>query len=117
MSMTFPNDSVQFPAKTDRINGEDPSPFGTRSDSAAGRPASRRSGELNPALEGELPEDGLAAYRDDGWHTVEVEPETVVVEVNRNGTEAAFETAVVNGHQDGAPKTQRSLFSWAGVHG
>ena len=31
--------------------------------------------------------------------------------------EAAFETAVVNGHQDGAPKTQRSLFSWAGVHG
>ena len=48
---------------------------------------------------------------DDGWHRVQLEPETVVVEVNWNGTEAAFETAVVSGDQDGIPETQRSLFS------
>ena len=98
------------------------------------------------AVEGELPEDGLAAYGDDGddimmalarkivngeeqddaetveavfaqardaeavaeellvdegWKAVEVEP--TVVETHRNG----------NGHHDGAPETQQSLFSRA----
>ena len=107
------------------------------------------------AVEGELPEDGLAAYGDDGddimlalarkivngeeeeegesvedafaqardaeavseellvdegWHAVEVEPETV--EVHRNGTGIAVETPWSNGH-DEALETQRSLFSWA----
>ena len=107
------------------------------------------------AVEGELPEDGLAAYGDDGddimlalarkivngeeeeegesvedafaqardaeavseellvdegWHAVEVEPETV--EVHRNGTGPAEETPWSNGHEE-APGTQQSLFSWA----
>ena len=107
------------------------------------------------AVEGELPEDGLAAYGDDGddlmlalarkivngdedeesveaifaqameaeasgeellvgegWDAMGVEPERGVVEVHRNGTgTAAVEEA--NGHHDGAPETQRLLFSWA----
>ena len=111
------------------------------------------------AVEGELPEDGLAAYGDDGddlmlalarkivngeeesveevfaqarvaealseellvdegWHAVEVEaePELMVVEVHRNGTNgtsAAVEVVSANGHNDEAPEMQQSLFSWA----
>ena len=134
------------------------------------------------AVEGELPEDGLAAYGDDGddlmmalarkivsgeeedeaetvedvfaqardaeavaeellvddgWKAVEVEPEVVEVHANgANGVGPSFELllggnghaeAVVNGngkgraavpvngngHQDEAPETQQSLFSWA----
>ena len=125
------------------------------------------------AVEGELPEDGLAAYGDDGgdimmalarkivngekqdeaetveavfaqaraaeavaeellvdegWKAVEVEP--TVVETHRNGNghaangvEASVELVMGNGHaavpvngnghHDGAPETQQSLFSWA----
>ena len=125
------------------------------------------------AVEGELPEDGLAAYGDDGddimmalarkivngeeqddaetveavfaqardaeavaeellvdegWKAVEVEP--TVVETHRNGNGHAANgvgqrvelvmgnghAAVPvngNGHHDGAPETQQSLFSWA----
>ncbi len=108
------------------------------------------------AVEGELPEDGLAAYGDDGddimlalarkivngeeeeegesvedafaqardaeavseellvdegWHAVEVEPETV--EVHRNGTGIVVETAAANGHADVVEETQQSMFSWA----
>ena len=121
------------------------------------------------AVEGELPEDGLAAYGDDrddimmalarkivngekqdeaetveavfaqardaeavaeellvdeGWKAVEVEP--TVVETHRNGNgHAANGVELVlgnshaavpvngNGHHDGAPETQQSLFSWA----
>ncbi len=107
------------------------------------------------AVEGELPEDGLAAYGDDGddlmlalarkivngdedeesveavfaqareaeasgeellvgegWGAMGVEPERGVVEVHRNGIGAAA-VEEANGHHDGAPETQRSLFSWA----
>ena len=109
------------------------------------------------AVEGELPEDGLAAYGDDGddimlalarkivngekeeegesvedafaqarnaeavseellvdeeWHAVEVEPETVLVEVLRNGaSHVAVEAA--NGPADVVEETQQSMFSWA----
>ena len=106
------------------------------------------------AVEGELPEDGLAAYGyddlmmalarqivsgeedeesvesvfaqardaeavseellvDDGWRTVEAEPE--VVGVHWSGAGVAVEEAA-NGHAaqpEETPETQRSLFSWA----
>ena len=118
------------------------------------------------AVEGELPEDGLEAYGDDGddimmalarkivngegqddaetveavfaqellvdegWKAVEVEP--TVVETHRNGNghaangvEPSVELVMGNGHaavpvngnghHDGAPETQQSLFSWAEV--
>ena len=105
------------------------------------------------AVEGELPEDGLAAYGDDGddlmlalarkivngdeeeesveeafaqardakalseellvdegWHAVEMEPETV--EVHRNGTGIVVETAAANGHADVLEEAEQSVFSW-----
>ena len=123
------------------------------------------------AVEGELPEDGLAAYGDDGddimmalarkivnreeqddaetveavfaqardaeavaeeylvddgWKPVEVEPEAVSVNGNGhavNGVGQRVELVLGNshaavpvngnGHHDGAPETQQSLFSWA----
>ena len=123
------------------------------------------------AVEGELPEDGLAAYGDDGddimmalarkivngeehddaetveavfaqardaeavaeeylvddwWKLVEVEPEAVSVNGNGhavNGVGPSVELVLGNGHaavpvngnghHDGAPETQQSLFSWA----
>ena len=122
------------------------------------------------AVEGELPEDGLAAYGDDGddimmalarkivngeeqddaetveavfaqardaeavaeemlvdegWKLVEVEPEAVSVNGNGhavNGVGQRVELVLGNGHaavplngnghHDGAPETQQSLFSW-----
>ena len=48
---------------------------------------------------------------DEGWHAVEVEPETV--EVHRNGTGIVVETAAANGHADVVGETQQSMFSWA----
>ena len=110
------------------------------------------------AVEGELPEEGLAAFGDDGddlmlalarkivneeeeeqesveevfaqareaealseellvdegWHAVEVDAESAMVEAHRNGTGATVEVEAANGHHhDEAPETQQSLFSWA----
>ena len=67
---------------------------------------------------------------DDGWKLVEIEPETVGVNGNRNGHHDAIGPTVElvlgnghapvngngangNGHHDEAPAPQQSLFSWA----
>ena len=43
----------------------------------------------------------------------EAEPEPVVVGADRNGTTPAEETPWSHGHDDEAPETQQTLFSWA----
>ena len=51
---------------------------------------------------------------DEGWHAVEVDAESAMVEAHRNGTGATVEVEAANGHHhDEAPETQQSLFSWA----
>ena len=74
--------------------------------------------------EGESVEDAFAQARDaeavseelmvdEEWHALKVEPETVLVEVLRNGARH-FAVEAANGHdgEAGEPE-QRSLFSWA----
>jgi len=84
------------------------------------------------AVEGELPENGLAAYGDDGWRAAATEPEVATVNGNGatgdghheaiglgpsvepvlgNGQHAAPLNG--NGHHDEVPAPQSSLFSWA----
>ena len=72
------------------------------------------------AVEGELPEDGLAADGDDIMLALarkivngEEEEEGESVEVHRNGTGIVVETAAANGHADVVEETQQSMFSWA----
>ena len=61
---------------------------------------------------------------DEGWKAVEVEPTVVETHRNGNGHAANGVEPVIgnghaavpvngNGHHDGAPETQQSLFSWA----
>ena len=93
------------------------------------------------AVEGELPEDGLAAYGDDGddlmlalarqivageedagsvesvfaqAQQVAAEAEALLVDAEWHATEpVAVEVAVVTDHRDEPDEPQRSLFSWA----
>ena len=94
------------------------------------------------AVEGELPEDGLAAYGDDGddmmmalarrivsgeeedetmdevfaqARNAESEAEELLVDDGWKVVEVEPETVLVNdnGHHDEAPEPQQSLFSWA----